>query len=60
MKTNTDKTIKVLNCLFDSYYEKRYLEDLPNRYLHINLTEEWKVQPNLDDRTSTGQVLCNR
>ncbi|MBR1902471.1 MAG: Fic family protein [Bacteroidaceae bacterium] len=34
--------------------------DLRNRYLHINPTEEWKVQPNLADsskrRTSTGQV----
>ena len=41
--------------------------DLRNRYLHINATDEWKVQPNLADRissqqeedkyrTSTGQV----
>jgi hypothetical protein len=42
--------------------------DLRNRYLHINPTEEWKVQPNLETpnklpeqvphkyRTSTGQV----
>ena len=30
--------------------------DLRNRYLHINPTEEWKVQPNLADRTSAGQV----
>ena len=30
--------------------------DLRNRYLHINPTTEWKVQPNLDDRTSAGQV----
>lgn len=30
--------------------------ELRNRYLHINPTEEWKVQPNLADRTSTGQV----
>ena len=56
MDTSTDKTIKALNCLFDSYSEKRYLEDLPNRYLHINPTTKWKVQSNLDDRTSAGQV----
>ena len=30
--------------------------DLRNRYLHIQPTKEWKVQPNLTDRTSTGQV----
>ena len=30
--------------------------DLRNRYLHINPTEEWKVQPNLADRTSAGQA----
>ena len=30
--------------------------DLRNRYLHIHPTEEWKVQPNLADPTSTGQV----
>ena len=34
--------------------------DLRNRYLHINPTEEWKVQPNLANptstRTSTGQA----
>ena len=30
--------------------------DLRNRYLHINPTEEWKVQPNLAGRTSAGQV----
>ena len=30
--------------------------DLRNRYLHINPAEEWKVQPNLADRTSAGQV----
>lgn len=34
--------------------------DLRNRYLHINPTTELKVQPNLDDRTSAGQVRCNR
>lgn len=27
--------------------------DLRNRYLHIHPTEEWKVQPNLSDPTST-------
>ncbi len=30
--------------------------DLRNRYLHIQPSEEWRVQPNLTDRTSTGQV----
>ena len=30
--------------------------DLRNRYLHINATDEWKVQPNLADGTSTVQV----
>lgn len=30
--------------------------DLRNRYLHIHPTEEWSVQPNLADPTSTGQV----
>ena len=27
-----------------------------NRYLHIHSTTEWKEQPNLANRTSTGQV----
>lgn len=27
--------------------------DLRNRYLHIHPTDEWRVQPNLADRTST-------
>ena len=30
--------------------------DLRNRYLHIQPSEEWRAQPNLTDRTSTGQV----
>ena len=30
--------------------------DLRNRYLHIHPMSEWSVQPNLADRTSTGQV----
>lgn len=30
--------------------------DLRNRYLHINPTTEWSVQPNLADPTSTPQV----
>ena len=30
--------------------------DLRNRYLHIHPTEEWSVQPNLANRTSTEQV----
>ena len=30
--------------------------DLRNRYLHINATDEWKVQPNFADPTSTPQV----
>ncbi|MCI6169348.1 MAG: Fic family protein [Muribaculaceae bacterium] len=30
--------------------------DLRNRYLHINATDEWKVQPNLADGTSIVQV----
>ena len=30
--------------------------DLRNRYLHIHPTEEWRVQPNLANRTSTEQV----
>ena len=30
--------------------------DLRNRYLHIQATEEWKVQPRLDAPSSTGQV----
>ena len=30
--------------------------NLRNRYLHIQPTKEWKVQPNLTDRTSTEQV----
>ncbi len=30
--------------------------DLRNRYLHINPTTEWSVQPNLADPTSTRQV----
>ena len=30
--------------------------DLRNRYLHIHPTAEWSVQPNLADRTSTGQA----
>ena len=29
--------------------------DLRNRYLHIHTTDEWKVQPNLIDRTSKQQ-----
>ena len=31
--------------------------DLRNRYLHIYPTEEWGMQPNLVDPTSTGQAL---
>ena len=31
--------------------------DLRNRYLHIHPNDEWKVQPNLANRTSTEQVL---
>lgn len=30
--------------------------DLRSRYLHINPTEEWRVQPNLATPTSTGQA----
>ena len=30
--------------------------DLRNRYLHIHPTEEWRVQPDLVDPTSTGQA----
>ena len=30
--------------------------DLRNRYLHIHPTEEWRIQPNLADPTSTRQV----
>ncbi len=30
--------------------------DLRNRYLHIQATEEWKVQPRLDAPSSAGQV----
>ncbi|MCM1176310.1 MAG: Fic family protein [Clostridium sp.] len=30
--------------------------DLRNRYLHINPSEEWKIQPNLADVESAGQV----
>lgn len=30
--------------------------DLRNRYLHIHPTVEWRIQPNLADPTSTGQV----
>lgn len=30
--------------------------DLRNRYLHIQATDEWKVQPRLDKPSSTGQV----
>ena len=30
--------------------------DLRNRYLHIQPTQEWKIQPNLVDPTSTRQV----
>ena len=30
--------------------------DLRNRYLHIHPTEEWRVQPNLAEPTSSGQV----
>ncbi|MCQ2360512.1 MAG: Fic family protein [Paludibacteraceae bacterium] len=30
--------------------------DLRNRYLHINPTEEWSVQPNLADQTNIEQV----
>lgn len=30
--------------------------DLRNRYLHVHPTEEWQVQPNLADRTSTAQL----
>ena len=30
--------------------------DLRNRYLHINASEEWKIQPNLAFTTSTPQV----
>ena len=30
--------------------------DLHSRYLHINPASEWKEQPILSDRTSTGQV----
>lgn len=30
--------------------------DLRSRYLHISPTSEWKEQPMLSDRTSTGQV----
>ena len=31
--------------------------DLRNRYLHIQPSKEWANQPNLANRTSTGQVL---
>lgn len=30
--------------------------DLRNRYLYVNASEEWKVQPNLADPTSTPQA----
>lgn len=30
--------------------------DLRNRYLHIQATDEWKVQPRLDKPSSAGQV----
>lgn len=30
--------------------------DLRNRYLHIQATEEWKIQPRLDKPASTGQA----
>ena len=30
--------------------------DLRNRYLHIQVTEEWKKQPRLDEPTSSGQA----
>ena len=30
--------------------------DLRNRYLHIQATDEWKVQPRLDEPSSAGQV----
>lgn len=30
--------------------------DLRNRYLHIQTTEEWKVQPRLDKHAGTGQA----
>ena len=30
--------------------------DLRNRYLHIQATEEWKKQPQLDEPSSTGQA----
>ena len=42
------------NLLLDEKWELR------NRYLHINPTEEWKVQPNRADRTSAGQVRGKR
>jgi len=32
--------------------------DLRNRYLHIHPTEEWSVQPNLDNPTSTPVTTC--
>ena len=38
------------NLLLDDHW------DLRNRYLHIHSTPEWKEQPNLTNRTSTGQV----
>lgn len=38
------------NLLLDDHW------DLRNRYLYIHSTTEWKEQPNLTNRTSTGQV----
>lgn len=34
----------------------RVSDYLRNRYLHIHPTVEWRIQPNLADPTSTGQV----
>ena len=49
---------------FDPVYLERFFRnlllgeqwDLRNRYLHIQATDEWKVQPRLDKPSSTGQV----
>lgn len=66
VRTNYKSAVKGID--YSPIYLERFFRnllldeqwDLRNRYLHINPTEEWSVQPNLADptstRTSTEQV----
>ncbi|MBR4801309.1 MAG: Fic family protein [Bacteroidales bacterium] len=56
---NTPKGISSTTVYLERFFQNLINNqkwDLRSRYLHIHPTKEWTVQPNLADRTSTGQV----